>query len=346
MGDKKDRTARLLKVQLLLCQNPHGLTPKEIARLCGVSVRTTYRDLRALDLEIQVPIWEDNGRYGIVQGYFLPPIKLTLLEAMALFLSARLVSKYADERDPNVESAFVKLASVLPPAIAEHVQETVALLASRTENPDYSRVFDILTTAWANRRRVKIGYLWTKPDGSAQKVYERMLDPYFIEPSGIGHSCYVIGFDHYSKEVRTFKVERIKAIEQTTEEYEIPAGWKATEYLRSSWGIVHGDEVAVRVRFSKAAAARVKESIWHPSQRVEDQPDGTLLFTVQVAGTLEITPWILSWGAEAEVLSPPELRQHVAEIARRQADLYSCADHDHQSPQELAGTSPSLPPSP
>ncbi|MBI2934789.1 MAG: WYL domain-containing protein, partial [Chloroflexi bacterium] len=50
--------------------------------------------------------------------------------------------------------------------------------------------------------------------------------------------------------------------------------------------------------------------------------DGSLSFTVRVAGTLEITPWLLSWGGEAEVLSPPELRRQFAEIARRLAANY------------------------
>ncbi len=332
MGDKKDRTARLLKVEHLLYGNPRGLRPKEIAERCGVCVRTTYRDLLALDQELGLALWEDDGRYGLDRSMFLPPLKLTLLEAMALYLSARLVSKYADERDPNVESAFAKLAAVLPPAISEHVQTTVAALAEKPRNPDFVRVFDVLTSAWANRRRVKIGYLWTSPDGSFQKVYERELDPYFIEPSGIGHSCYVIGFDHYSREVRTFKVERIKEIEQTAESYEVPEGWSALDYLRSSWGIVHEPEVEVKVRFSKAVASRVAESVWHPSQQLEPQPDGTVIFTARVAGTLEITPWILSWGAEAEVLSPAELRQRFAELTQRQAALYA-----GQSPPEPGG---------
>jgi predicted DNA-binding transcriptional regulator YafY len=78
-----------------------------------------------------------------------------------------------------------------------------------------------------------------------------------------------------------------------------------------------------KVRFSKAVASRVRESIWHPSQRLEEESDGSVTFTAKVAGTLEITPWILSWGAEAEVLSPQQRRRRFAEMAERQAALYS-----------------------
>jgi predicted DNA-binding transcriptional regulator YafY len=328
MGEKKDRLARLLRVEHLLYQNPRGLTPNEIAHLCGVCVRTSYRDLRALQDELKVPLWQDHRRYGIAPGYYLPPIKLSLLEAMALFLSARLASRYADESDPNIEGAFTKLASVLPPPISLHVQETIATMAERRRNRDFERIFDILTTAWASRRRVRIWYRWTKPDGSAQKCYDRLLDPYFIEPSGIGHSCYVIGHDHYSQAVRTFKIERIQQIELTNEEYIIPPNWSAREYLRTSWGIFHEEEVEVQIRFSPAVAARVKEAVWHPSQQLEDKADGSLLFTVRVAGMLEITPWILSWGAEAEVIAPPALRMQIGEIAQRLAAAYDAAGRE------------------
>lgn len=320
-GNKKDRTARLLRVVFLLYQNPRGLKPEDVAQQCEVHVRTTYRDLRALEDELRVPLWEDEGRYAIAPDYFLPPIKLTVQEAMALFLSARLFSKYSDERDRSVESVFLKLASVLPPSVAQHVKDTVAFMAERRQDKTFSRVFEILTQAWAECRRVRIWYPRSSPDGSISEVHERLLDPYFIEPSGVGHACYVIGFDHLTGQVRTFKVERIRDIELTADEYCLPPDWNARDYLGPAWGIVHEDEVEVKVRFSSAVASRVKEAVWHPSQSIEDEGKG-LLFTARVAGTAEITPWILSWGADAEVLSPPQLRQHLAEMASRQLRLY------------------------
>ena len=66
------------------------------------------------------------------------------------------------------------------------------------------------------------------------------------------------------------------------------------------------------MRFYPPASARVKESIWHPSQRLTDGPKGTLDMTVTVTGTVEITPWILGWGDAVEVLAPPALREAIA----------------------------------
>jgi predicted DNA-binding transcriptional regulator YafY len=73
----------------------------------------------------------------------------------------------------------------------------------------------------------------------------------------------------------------------------------------------------VRLRFHDAvAASRALESRWHPSQRDETMQDGTVELSFDVAGMLEITPWILTWGDTVEVLEPIELRDRVASIAR------------------------------
>ncbi|MHB1006382.1 MAG: helix-turn-helix transcriptional regulator [Chloroflexota bacterium] len=323
-GAKRDRTARLLRVTHLLYQHPAGLKPHDIARLCQVCLRTTYRDLLAMQGELDLPVWQDGaGRYGLDHGHFLPPVKLTLLEATALFLAARLACKYGDEREPSLTSAFAKLATVLPPSIAQHVQATVGDMAAKTANETYARVFDVLATAWAGGRRVRIWYAHPGAAGGPETVAERLLDPYFLEPSAIGHACYVIGHDHRSGQVRTFKLERVRDIELTAETFVVPEGWSAAEYLSASWGVMHDEAVEVRVRFSPAAASRVREAVWHPSQTLSDQADGSLLFSARVAGTLEIARWLLTWGAEAEVLSPPALREYVADSARAQLALYA-----------------------
>ncbi|WP_407079695.1 WYL domain-containing protein [Candidatus Hakubella thermalkaliphila] len=50
------------------------------------------------------------------------------------------------------------------------------------------------------------------------------------------------------------------------------------------------------MKFSPKVTRRVKKSTWHPSQVIEDLPDGGCIFTVRVSSTLEMTPWIRGWG--------------------------------------------------
>jgi predicted DNA-binding transcriptional regulator YafY len=153
---KRDRTARLLGVAHLLYQHPHGLTAQEIADRIGMNVRTVYRDLRALEDEVGVAVWQDSWRYGAEKASFLPPLKLTLLEAVTLFLSVRLMARYQDHRDPHVIAAFNKLASILPAPIAQHVHASVTSLSNRPRDDRRERIFDLLSTAWAERRKVLI----------------------------------------------------------------------------------------------------------------------------------------------------------------------------------------------
>src|SRR5512133_2300376 len=101
----------------------------------------------------------------------------------------------------------------------------------------------------------------------------------------------------------------------------------STARLLLVWGVVADEEVEVCLRFSPAVASRVMECTWHPSQRTRALADGGVDFVVRVAGTMEVTPWILSWGAEVEVLGPPDLRAKVAETAARMAAAYSLLPH-------------------
>ena len=120
--------------------------------------------------------------------------------------------------------------------------------------------------------------------------------------------------------MRTFKLERITRAEPMAETYQIPGEFDVNKYLAGAWGIFHsGEPVEVRLRFFPPAAARVRESIWHPSQKLSDGPKGSVNMTVTVTGTLEITPWILGWGDAVEVLAPADLRKKISGVGTKMA---------------------------
>src|SRR4030088_2821444 len=165
---KRDRAARLTRVWTLLYQHrPHGITAHEIARRVNVNVRTAYRDIRAIEDEFGIAVSENGGRWLCEQGDFLPPLKLSLLEAVTLFLSARLMARFADKKEPHVISAFGKLASVFPTPLAAHVHATVAAMQEGHVDRRYARVFETVATAWAESRKVRIAYSRQDPDGTA-----------------------------------------------------------------------------------------------------------------------------------------------------------------------------------
>ena len=220
---KRDRLARMLRVVSVLRGHPEGIRPSEIARRTGVATRTVDRDLRALEQEVGVAVWSEDGRWGVVSDEFLPPLKLTLDEAMAVVLSARLMVRYADKYDPDLAAAFEKLEEVLPRPLAEHVERTLDVLSEHPRDAAFSERVHRLTRAWAERRVVTLDYEPARyvPDATARRAVVR---PYLIEPSLQTHALYLIGWDETRDALRTFKVERIRSANKLTESARLQLG--------------------------------------------------------------------------------------------------------------------------
>ena len=320
---KRDRLARLLSVlRVLHAHGEAGVTPREVARRTGMSQRTVYRDLRALQNEMQVPLWSDGGRWGVQPGAFLPALRLTLQEAMAVFLAARLMTRYTDRFDPSLASAFSKIEAGLPDALHGHVERTLDEMALRRTDEAYNRRVADLTRAWAEQRVVRFQYAAAAYDGEREPEW-REVRPYLLEPSLETHALYLIGFDEGRGALRTFKVERILDLSLTLRRFATPAEDELAAALRPAWDIIWDQPAAeVVLRFAPSVAARVREAVWHPSQTVAEGPDGSLEWRATVAGTVEIRLWILSWGDDVEVLVPEVLRDDVAATHARAAARY------------------------
>ena len=317
--ERLKKTERMLRIWLLLLRNPLHFTTKDLAKKFGVNVRTIYRDLISLGNELRVPVYEEKAKWAVDDSYFLPPIRFTVSEALNIFLAARLMLSYSHRYDPNVDSTFSVLASVLPAPLREQVQKTLDWMQKLPRDERHLSVLAKLAEAWTSQHRAKIIYR-SLP---ATKANERIIEPYFIEPAAPGHSSYVIAYCHRAGEMRIFKVERIEAIELTDETYTIPADFNANKYFSAAWGIVvEGEEQTVRLKFSREIARLMEETIWHPSQLLEKQPDGSVIMTLRVFSTYELVTWILGWGDKVEVLEPTELRKEVLQTIKAMVKIY------------------------
>ncbi len=313
------KIARLTSLWVLLHNESFQHTTKGLAGKFNVNIRTIYRDLDTLGSEMHVPLEKQGTRWGISKGAYLPPVRLTLAEALTIFLSARLTLSHSHRYDPKVDSTFTKLGGVVPPPLREEVQKTLAWARRLPKNDLRVWTMARLAEGWVSRKRVRIRY---RSLGARSAEY-RVIEPYFIEPAAPGHSSYVIARCLKAGDMRVFKVERIEQIEVTDQEYAIPADFDANEYLSAAWGItVVGQRQTVRLRGSPAIARLMEETIWHPSQLVTKQPDGSVIMTMTVFNTPELINWILGWGEKIEVLEPSELRREVARTARAMVGLY------------------------
>ncbi|NNJ09378.1 WYL domain-containing transcriptional regulator [Chloroflexales bacterium ZM16-3] len=321
MAEDDDRihskAARLRRIEHRLYNTPGGLRVIDLANDCGVVRRTIYRDLMALH-EMGVPVWEERGRFGIDRATYLSTVRLNLNEAIALYFAARLLTHHSDEHNPHIVSALDKLASGLPDqTISSHIAQAADVVRSRPVRSNYIRNLEALTRAWADRRLVLLRYRAPNREST-----EREVAPYFVEVSRSTPGAYVIGFDRLRGAIRTFKIERIERADLLDEHYTIPDDFDPYAFLSNAWGVMDDAEVDIHLRFSAEAAPRVRESVWHHSQHLVERDDGGCDLMMTIGGIREVMPWVLSWGADIEVVAPPDLRAEVASHSARMADRY------------------------
>ena len=321
---KRDRTARLLRLQVLLWQYPSGLEIEDIARRCSISKRTVYRDLEALESELNVPIWEDAGKRGIAEGYFLPPITFTQAEAVSLFLAARVMQYFSPQYNRSIASIFMKLNTIVPPFLKKQIQNTIEHLESLPGDERKLNNFDRLIQAWLSRHPVTIRY----QEIFGKEPVIRTIEPYFIEPAARNRANYVIGYCRFRKQISTFKIDRIIGeVKLEPETYEIPAEFNIDVYLRSAWGTYAAKKVeTIQLRFSRRISPAILQTVFHPSQTTEMQPDGRVLMTLKVYNTGDFQAWVLGWGKDVEVIEPKALRHQMAHDIQALNDVYTAGN--------------------
>ncbi len=307
---------RLLNIIATL-QSGRFINARELADECNVSRRTIFRDIEKLRQSgLRIAFDENRQGYQFEESQFLLPADLTTEEVLALIT---LCQDMADDQkglhylEPARTAAF-KLASVLPRKMRKYIGDSIELRHIRigpTANLEGTEnCYELISQALQNRQTVRIQYR----SFTDQESISTELNPYCIFFSR--RSWYVIGYSFLHDEVRTFHLKRFKKIEIVPDsEYEIPAGFSLDSYLGNAWHMIREKDQAfhVVVRFAPLVAGNVAEIQWHKTQRIESQPDGSILFHADVEGLNEIVWWILGYGRQAEVLEPPELRQKIME---------------------------------
>ena len=317
MSRLANRTARLRQLEELLMVSTQGMRVNDLSQRLQVDRRTIYRDLEFLSAQ-GVPLWQEEGVYGVNRTSYLANIRLTYQEAMALVLAGLLLARSIDEYNPYVIAALRRLAAALPEFPGRHLLRAAVRVENHRQNPAQVAVLAAILEAWGQGRKVKI--LYRSPNSGSLR--ERILSPYALEPTPSG--LYVIGHDDWAGDIRTFKLERLESANMLPETYSIPDDFDPEAQRASSWGIMSGPQIQeVVLRFVPSARPYVMERQWHPSQQIAETDDGGCLLHLWVSEPLEMQPWIRSWGAQVEVLAPDELRQRIAEELQRAASQYT-----------------------
>ena len=222
-----NRIDRLFGI-LILLQSRKYLTAEKIASQYGISVRTVYRDIKAL-VEQGIPLsFEQSKGYFIVQGYFLPPISFNSDEANALLLMERFLDGFADKSiTQHYTSALNKVKTVLRTAQKEKLEslsENIKLqLPERLKN-DFEYL-SFLQNAIGEKCVIELVYKNNKEEVSKRK----------IEPIGLifyAFSWHLIGFCLLRNAYRDFKISSMINVNLTGIPFQNSKHISLNEYMK------------------------------------------------------------------------------------------------------------------
>lgn len=305
-------TTRVLAVLELL--QAHGqVSGAEIAARLEVDGRTVRRYVATLE-EMGIPVVAERGRaggYALVAGFKLPPMMFSDDEALALSVGLLAARSLGLERAaPAIAGAQAKLERTMPAKLRQRVRaidETVQLGLRRTGTAAGHAALAELSVAARAGRRVRLRYV-----DAAGTPTERAVDTYGL---AFHDGCwYAVGWCRLRAGVRSFRLDRIRAMEVLDEHFERPAGFDALGYLvRSVATLPRAWTVEVLLKTSLARAQAQFFDTIGVFEQAEDgvvmhnQSDDIAWFARQLAG--------LPFGFE--IRQPPELREAVRDCAER-----------------------------
>lgn len=302
-----------------------GKSAAEIADQLECHPRTVYRDLQALQAA-GFPIYTEraDGKslWRMLENARRPaPLPLTLPELMAIHCSRELMKVFAGTPFyDSLESLLHKVQATLPDesrAFLATIEDTFHFgMKPRKNYAAFKEIIQRVGDAAVRKTSIEVLYYTM----SRKRESWRKLDPYRVW--FFNGTFYLIGFCHLRGEVRVFVLDRIKALQETQEPFELAADFNFDQFVKASFGVFQGDPIRVKVRFSAEVAGYIQENIWHEEQTIHPQADGSVVFAAEVAGVEEIKHWIMGWGANATVLEPQPLRDAIKREVERMLQGY------------------------
>lgn len=114
-------------------------------------------------------------------------------------------------------------------------------------------------------------------------------------------------------DIRVLAAERLKSVEVTEESFVYPKDFHPEELLRNSFGMVYDEPLEVKIWFAADQARYIKERQWAAEQKITRRKDGSIVLWLKTSGWYDVKRWILSFGADAELLEPKDKRAEIAE---------------------------------
>lgn len=305
-------TTRLLTI-LELLQSYKQMSGAEMARRLEVDARTIRRYIVMLQ-DMGIPVEAERGPYGAYQlrrGYKLPPLMFTDAEAVALTLGLIAIREFHFPVDvAAVEGALAKTERVMPENLLQQVRGLQEAITFNVAPPPVLPQMDyiaMLSSAVQQRRQVHLHYQsWSGEDT------ERDFDPYGIVFNE-GY-WYTAGYCHLRQDLRTFRLDRISALQPLQWPFERPEAFDALGYVLDSLALLPGsDQIEVLL---ETTIERARE-IFPPFMGRVEQVENGVIFRRSMAQMEWIAHLLLNVDFPVHIIQPDTLKDMIRTMAQR-----------------------------
>ncbi len=306
-----NRIDRLTAI-LIQLQSKRVVKAEEIADRFEISLRTVYRDVKAL-MEAGVPIGSEAGKgYFVVDGYHLPPVMFSQEEASAMLTAGKLVEKLTDDSIRKAyESALLKIKSVLnDPAkdYLENLQTSIQVfrMPDQQSNSGNEYMADI-TKAVSYKQVLAIDYA----SANTQEETSREVEPIgIVFYSGRWH---LIAWCRLRNGYRDFRVDMIKTLTNTGVTFDGRSLMTLKQYF-DSLAQAHEDMQKVVVLFETKVSKYVRNVKYYYGFVSDEELEDQIRMTFLVPNLPGFCRWLMMYGSAVEIESPDSLRETMAQL--------------------------------
>lgn len=317
----------------------HYPSARQLARINETSEKTVLEDIEYMKSERGAPLEYSakcRGWYYTSETYELPRLEITEGELVALFLADQLLRQHQGlPYEAELTRAVQKLIDMLPDEVSIQPQTVAHTHSFRTSVVSLRdvEIFRQLADAALKRRQLQITYYTASRDSESSRI----VDP--VHLTCVDGEWYLVGYCHTRRDRRMFSPGRIRKLATTGQTFAPHDDFQIGDFLGETFRLIREDSQPlqqIRLRFAPSAAKYIREKIWHASQQLLLCPDGGVELSLSLRSMIEIRRWILSWGAECEVLEPANLRADISQEARGMASRYEHPPAPRKKPPTLA----------
>ncbi|HEY8401547.1 MAG TPA: YafY family protein [Cytophagaceae bacterium] len=308
-----------LQAIITILQSKRVVKAEELAKRFDISLRTVYRDMRALE-EGGVPIGAEAGvGYFITEGYHLPPVMFTHEEARAMLLAGKFVEKLSDEpTQKHFHNALTKVRAVIDQEKKDELEGLEnKILINPFQEHKRSELSDLrlepIKQALTNNLVLQLEYASRKGEETKGRV---------VEPLGICYyysSWHLIAYCRLRKDYRDFRLDRIKELKILRERFSRARHPSLKEYMDRM--ISETELVPVTIAMDPEIARYIQDSKYSMGLLSETRRNDKVEMTFATYSYCYFARWLLMVG-DVEIISPQELKEEIKRVVLQLSNKY------------------------